>query len=124
MSKVLIADDDPTILMLLRVNLEMEGYEVVSATDGIEAVELASEQAPDLVILDIMMPRMDGLEARSKMLEIPELSQIPVIFLSARAQQVDIEKGMGSGATEYVTKPFDPPDLMSTIERILRLTKG
>ena len=121
---MLIADDDPTILMLLRVNLEMEGYEVVSATDGIEAVELASEQAPDLVILDIMMPRMDGLEARSKMLEIPELSQIPVIFLSARAQQVDIEKGMGSGATEYVTKPFDPPDLMSTIERILRLTKG
>ncbi len=124
MSKVLIADDDPTILMLLRVNLEMEGYEVVSAANGSEAIERAREEVPDLMILDVMMPGMDGWEASRQMREFPALSDIPIIFLSARAQETDIQKGRDSGAMEYVTKPFDPPALMETVARVLTGEQG
>ena len=121
---MLIADDDPTILLLLRVNLEMEGYDVISATNGREAIEMAREEAPDLVILDVMMPGMDGWEAGRQMREYPDLSDVPLIFLSARAQETDIEKGRASGATEYVTKPFDPPALMETVARVLTDSAG
>ncbi len=123
MSKVLIADDDPTILMLLRVNLEMEGHEVVSAANGSEAIETAREEVPDLVILDVMMPGMDGWEACKQMREFPALSNVPIIFLSARAQETDIQRGQAYGA-EYVTKPFDPPALMETVARVLTGEKG
>ena len=117
--RILCADDDPVIIKLLEVNLEMEGYEVVTAEDGEAAVERAREVHPDLVILDIMMPRMDGMAARQAMIEDPELSDIPVIFLSARAQQSDIQKGYGLQVVEYVTKPFDPVQLLEIIEKVL-----
>jgi len=119
MAKILIADDDPIIIKLLQVNLEMEGYDVVTAHDGQDAVEKAKAETPDLVILDIMMPRMDGWTARSELLAIPELVETPVIFLSARAQQADLRKGYEAGVAEYVTKPFDPVDLLTIIEQIL-----
>lgn len=119
MPKILIADDDSTIIKLLQVNLELEGYEVVTAEDGEQAVAKAKEHGPDLVILDIMMPRMDGWAARGAILEIPKLKDTPVIFLSARAQQTDIQKGYDAGVAEYVTKPFDPIDLLEIIEKIL-----
>jgi CheY-like chemotaxis protein len=117
--KILVADDDPIIIKLLQVNLEMEGYGVVCARDGQEAVEKAQAELPDLIILDIMMPRMDGWTARAALLDIPELRETPVIFLSARAQQADLRRGYEAGVAEYVTKPFDPMDLLATIQRIL-----
>jgi CheY-like chemotaxis protein len=117
--KILVADDDPVIIKLLQVNLEMDGYEVVCARDGQDAVEKAELELPDLIILDIMMPRMDGWSARAALLDNPELRDVPVIFLSARAQQADLRKGYEAGVAEYVTKPFDPMDLLATIDRIL-----
>ena len=120
MSKtILIADDDPTIIKLLQVNLEMEGYDVVCAYDGQDAVEKAQVQPPDLVLLDIMMPRMDGWAAREALAAIPRLQDTPVIFLSARAQQADLRRGYEAGVAEYVTKPFDPTELLDIIGRVL-----
>lgn len=119
MAKILIADDDPTIIMLLRVNLEMEGYDVVTAADGQIAVEQAAAERPDLIILDIMMPRMDGWAAQEALAASPELSAIPVIFLSARAQQADLRRGYEAGVAEYVTKPFDPTALLEIISQVL-----
>ena len=107
------------IIELLQVNLEFEGYDVISASDGVEAVERASKDQPDLVILDIMMPRMDGWTAREELLKNPRTAQIPVIFLSARAQQADLRKGYESGVAAYVTKPFEPVELLDLIARIL-----
>jgi CheY-like chemotaxis protein len=117
--KILITDDDPVIIELLQVNLEFEGYDVITAADGLEAVERATRDAPDLVILDIMMPRMDGWTARAEMLKDPRTAEIPVIFLSARAQQADLRKGYESGVAAYVTKPFEPVELLDLIEQIL-----
>lgn len=117
--KILIADDDPVIIELLQVNLELEGYDVVSAADGREAVDKAVAEDPDLVILDIMMPRMDGWSARAELAGDPRTAGLPVIFLSARAQQADLKKGYESGVAEYVTKPFEPTELLSIIERVL-----
>lgn len=119
MAKILIADDDPTIIMLLQVNLEMEGYDVVTAADGQIAVEQAAAEHPDLIILDIMMPRMDGWAAQEALAASPELSAIPVIFLSARAQQADLRRGYEAGVAEYVTKPFDPTALLEIISQVL-----
>ena len=117
--KILITDDDPVIIELLQVNLEFEGYDVITAADGLEAVERAARDLPDLVILDIMMPRMDGWTARAEMMKDPKTAEIPVIFLSARAQQADLRKGYESGVAAYVTKPFEPVELLDLIEQIL-----
>lgn len=117
--KILVADDDPIIIKLLEVNLEMEGYNVVSAHDGQDAVDKALVERPDLVILDIMMPRMDGWGAREAMAQLEELKDIPVIFLSARAQQADVRRGYEAGVAEYITKPFDPVDLLDIVDQIL-----
>jgi CheY-like chemotaxis protein len=119
MTKILVADDDPVIIKLLQVNLEMEGYEVITARDGEEAVQKAKQQRPDLVILDIMMPRMDGWSARQALLNVPELADTPVIFLSARAQQADLRKGLEARVAEYVTKPFDPSLLLDIVQQIV-----
>ena len=119
MAKILIADDDPTIIMLLQVNLEMEDYDVVCAADGQDAVEKAIVEHPDLIILDIMMPRMDGWAAQEALAAHPDLAEVPVIFLSARAQQADLRRGYEAGVAEYVTKPFDPTALLEIIARIL-----
>jgi DNA-binding response OmpR family regulator len=118
--RVLICDDDPVILRLLQVNLELEGYEALLAHHGAKAVEVALAERPDLVILDIMMPRMDGYEALQN-LKANELTKtIPVIFLSAKAQPSDIEKGKNYGVDDYITKPFDPAELLETVERLVR----
>ena len=116
---ILIADDDPTIIKLLQVNLEMEGYDVVTACDGQDAVEKAEQRHPDLIILDIMMPRLDGWAAREQLATTPGLADTPVIFLSARAQQADLRRGYEAGVAEYVTKPFDPTTLLDVISQVL-----
>jgi CheY-like chemotaxis protein len=118
--KILICDDDPVILRLLQVNLEIEGYDVVVARHGEEAVTMALEETPDLVILDIMMPRMDGYEACAKIRSHEDTREVPVVFLSARAQQSDIDKGRAYGVSDYLTKPFDPTDLLEVIERLTK----
>jgi CheY-like chemotaxis protein len=116
--KILICDDDPVILRLLQVNLEIEGYEVITAHHGEEAVAKAKSEIPDLVILDIMMPRMDGYEACRQIRSQVATSGIPIVFLSAKAQQSDIDKGRAYGVSDYLTKPFDPTDLLEVIERL------
>ena len=117
--RVLICDDDPVILRLLEVNLQLEGYDVLLAHDGAEAVEIARTQSPDLVILDIMMPKLDGYQTCERLKAEDTTKDIPVIFLSAKAQQSDIDKGKGFGVTDYLTKPFDPNDLIEVVERTL-----
>ena len=120
--KILIVDDEPVIIELLQVNLQMEGYEVITAADGQEALEKAASERPDLVILDIMMPKMDGWTARSELRKEAGTADIPVIFLTARAQQADVKRGLEAGVAAYITKPFDPGELLSIIEKILNGT--
>lgn len=115
--RILICDDDPVILRLLEVNLEMEGYSVLAARHGEEAFEVAMRETPDLIILDIMMPRWDGYETCKRLKETENTRDIPVIFLSAKAQQSDIDKGKTYGVAAYLTKPFDPSDLIDVVER-------
>lgn len=119
MAKVLVCDDDPAILRLVELNLEIEGYDVFTAHHGEEAYEVAMRENPDLIILDIMMPRMNGYETCEKLKATDQTKQIPVIFLSAKAQQSDIEKGRSYGVADYLTKPFDPEELIRVVERLL-----
>jgi CheY-like chemotaxis protein len=123
-ARVLACDDDPVILRLLQVNLELEGYDVLLAHNGEEAVEVATAEHPDLVLLDVMMPRLDGYQAVQRLKQNPATRDIPVIFLSARAQLADIERGKASGANAYMTKPFDPDDLLATVAQTLQSSKS
>ena len=116
--RILVCDDDPVILRLLQVNLELEGYEVLSAHHGEEAVRVATAELPDLVILDIMMPRMDGYQACQALKAQESTRDIPVVFLSAKAQHSDIERGRAFGVEDYLTKPFDPAELLEVIDRL------
>jgi CheY-like chemotaxis protein len=117
--RVLVCDDDPVILKLLEVNLELEGYEVLTAHHGEMALKLALEQIPDLVILDIMMPRLDGYQTAEQLRLHEETRDIPIVFLSAKAQQSDIDKGHKAGVEDYLTKPFDPSELIEVVERLV-----
>ena len=117
--RVLICDDDPVILRLLEVNLELEGFEVLTGNNGLEGVEIAQREHPDLVILDIMMPKMDGYEACRQLKANEATKDIPVVFLSAKAQAADIEKGKSFGIAEYLTKPFDPTDLTDMVFKLI-----
>ncbi|HVW34418.1 MAG TPA: response regulator [Acidimicrobiia bacterium] len=116
---VLVVDDDPVILKLLEVNFEMEGFQVARASDGAEGLERARAVLPDIVILDVMMPRMTGYEVARALREDESTAHIPIIFVTARAQSSDVEKGMELGVEDYVTKPFDPLDLIERVNAIL-----
>jgi CheY-like chemotaxis protein len=117
--RILVCDDDPVILRLLQVNLELENYEVLLAHHGARAVEIATKEHPDLVVLDIMMPRMDGYEACKKLKADETTKDIPVIFLSAKAQPSDIERGKEYGVAAYLTKPFDPAELLEVVGQLV-----
>lgn len=119
-TKVLAVDDDPVIQRLLQVNLEMEGYEVELAGDGEEALAKIRAFGPAIVLLDIMMPKLDGWQVCAAMKEDPALENIPVVFLSARAQDADVQRGNDLGAAAYITKPFDPIDLLELVEELTR----
>ena len=121
--RILVADDDPVIVRLLDVNFRLEGYEVDTAADGNEALAQAKEKHPDLILLDVMMPGVDGWETCRRLKEDPATADIPVVFLSARAQDEDRRKGEALGVVEYVTKPFDPTDLVELIGRSLSRTR-
>jgi len=117
--RVLAVDDDRVIRQLVEVNLELEDYEVDSAADGAEALEKVKAFNPDLLVLDIMMPKLDGREVCRRLKGDPKTKDIKIIFLSARAQEVDVESGMELGADAYVTKPFDPAELIDVVRGLL-----
>ena len=117
--RILVADDDPVIVRLLQVNFRLEGYEVETAAHGEEALERARDLQPDLILLDVMMPGLDGWEVCRRLNADPSISHIPIIFLSARAQEEDRRRGRELGVAEYVTKPFDPGELVGVIDRVL-----
>lgn len=119
MSLVLVVDDDPVIVRLLEVNLRLDGYEVATASRGEQALERAAESAPDLVILDVMMPGLDGWETCRRLREQPAFADTPVVFLSARVQDDERSKGPALGSVAYLTKPFDPVRLMELVRRML-----
>lgn len=119
MPKVLVIDDDPVIVQLLRVNFEIEGFEVLSAADGREGFERAKADQPDIILSDIMMPRFDGLQLVSTLKHDAGTRHVPVILLSAKAQNADVQRGLELGADDYVTKPFDPLELIDRVNAAL-----
>lgn len=112
-------DDDHVIRGLLEVNLEMEGHEVVTAVDGQDALDRVEEEAPDLILLDVMMPNVNGWQVAETLKSNPRTRNIPIVFLSARAMEADVRKGTDLGVQAYVTKPFDPIDLMELVNRLI-----
>ena len=116
---VLVADDDPDILDLVRYRLERSGYEVAIARDGAEAVKLAGELTPALAVLDVMMPSLDGFEVTRRLRENPGTRGIPVILLTARAQEADVQEGFDAGADDYIRKPFSPRELSARVQAVL-----
>jgi DNA-binding response OmpR family regulator len=116
---VLVADDDPDILDLVRYRLERSGYAVATATDGAEAVKLASELSPALAVLDVMMPGLTGFEVTRRLRQSAQTSRIPVILLTARAQEVDVQEGFEAGADDYLRKPFSPRELSARVQAVL-----
>ncbi len=118
--KILVVDDERHIVRLVQVNLERAGYEVITAYDGVEALEKIKADSPDMVVLDVMMPRMDGFEVLKNLQADPRYQNIPVIMLTAKAQDADIFKGWASGVSSYLTKPFNPRELLVFVERIFQ----
>ena len=118
---VLVVDDDPVIMRLLEVNFEMEGYRVVTATDGAQALERIERERPDLVVCDIMMPVVNGLEVVERLRQSDDAvsRRLPVILLSAKAQASEVQKGLDVGADDYITKPFDPLELIERVQALL-----
>ena len=116
-NKILVVDDEPRMVQMIGMNLKLEGYEVISAPDGYQALEKVTKEMPDLVLLDIMMPEMDGFETLKR---VREISSVPVIFLSVKAEEPDRVRGLDLGADDYITKPFSPRELVSRIKAVLR----
>lgn len=119
-AKVLVVDDEPRVVQLVRANLGVEGYEVLVAEDGAQALSMAQSEAPDLVILDLMLPKLDGYEVARR---IREFSSVPIIMLTARSGEVDIVRGFDAGADDYLTKPFSVNELMVRVRAVLRRSK-
>jgi len=120
MVRILVAEDEKDILELIAFTLRFAGFDVLLAVNGIEAVELAVAEQPDLIILDVRMPRMTGYEACRQLKENPRTSTIPVVFLSAKGQETEIQQGLESGAEEYILKPFAPEELTDQVRDILQ----
>ena len=116
---VLVADDDPDILALVTFRLERGGYEVVGAPDGEEALRLALDRIPDLAVLDVMMPKLDGYEVTTRLRQNERTKRMPIILLTARVQEADIARGFEAGADDYVKKPFSPQELGARVQAIL-----
>ena len=119
MAKILIAEDERDIRDLVAFTLRFAGHEVFAASNGEEALEMAPKVSPDLILMDVRMPRMTGYEACKAMKENPKLKDIPVVFLSAKGQDTEIQQGFEAGAEEYLLKPFAPDQLTSHVKAIL-----
>jgi len=119
---VLIVDDDPVVRRMLQLSFESEGFDVSTAGDGLEGLESMRASKPDVVILDIMMPKLDGMKVLDELNGDDNLRGTPVILLSAKATSLDVELGLKAGATDYVTKPCDPIDLVDRVRSALAKT--
>ena len=125
MTKVLVIDDEAPIRLLCRVNLEAEGMEVLEAADGPTGLQIAKEESPDVILLDVMMPGLDGWRVAEQLLLERSTSGIPIIFLTARAEFRDRARGLDIGGVDYVTKPFNPLELAPLVRELLgRIERG
>src|ERR671927_480360 len=125
MTRVLVIDDEAPHRLLCRVNLEAEGMEVLEAADGPTGLQATRDERPDVVLLDVMMPGLDGWQVAQRLLEDDETSEIPIIFLTARAEFSDRARGLDIGGVDYVTKPFNPIELAPLVRELLgRLERG
>ena len=118
---ILVVDDEPRMTKFIRMNLELEGYHVIEAHNGLEALEKARTNLPDLIVLDVMMPELDGFDTLEMLREV---SSVPVIMLTVRADEEDKVRGLELGADDYVTKPFGAREFVSRIKAVLRRTQG
>jgi DNA-binding response OmpR family regulator len=116
---VLVADDDPDILQLIAFRLERAGYDVVRASDGEQALQLATELHPDLAVLDVMMPKLTGYDVTRRIRADDATKRMPVILLTARVQEADVQQGFEAGADDYLRKPFSPQELRARVQAIL-----
>ncbi len=116
-TRILVVDDEPLYLRLLKVNLELEGYQIITASDGIEALEVVSQNMPDLIILDVVMPKLDGITVMQR---IRQFSNVPIILLTALGEEQDRVKGLNIGADDYVVKPFSATELVARVRAVLR----
>jgi CheY-like chemotaxis protein len=115
--RVLVVDDSEVIRQLIRVNLELEGFEVVTAADGAECLEIVNEVQPDVITLDVMMPRLDGLHTAARLRADPRTSHCPIVIVSA-CTQLDLERGESVGVDSYLGKPFEPMELVALVQRL------
>ncbi len=122
--KILLVDDEPDILEIVGYNLKNEGYQIYTASNGKEGVEKAKKKKPDLIILDVMMPEMDGIEACEQIRKIPELDHTVITFLTARSEDYSMIAGFDVGADDYITKPIKPRVLVSKVKSLLRRNKA
>ena len=119
MAKILVAEDEPDIRDLIAFTLRFAGHDVVTVGNGVEAIERAPEVLPDLILMDVRMPRMTGYEACQRLKADPAVQHIPVVFLSAKGQDTEIRIGMDAGASDYLLKPFAPNELTEHVTRLL-----
>jgi DNA-binding response OmpR family regulator len=119
MSRILVVDDEPHIVKLITFSLEKNGFECLTAGDGVRAIELAGAEQPDLILLDVMMPIMTGFETAQKLKADDSTRDIPIVFLSAKSQTYEIEEGLECGASDYICKPFTPKDLVEKVSSAL-----
>lgn len=124
MTKILVAEDERDIRELIGFTLRFNGFDVVLTGNGIEAIEKAPLEKPDLIMLDVRMPKMTGYEACKLLKDNPATKGIPIVFLSAKGQEGEIERGLASGAEEYIVKPFAPDDLANQVKDILKRARG
>jgi CheY-like chemotaxis protein len=126
LGRIMVVDDSPTIRELIALNLGLEGYDVATAEDGQRCLELLTaagerqEPVPDLLCLDVVMPGLDGVELTAKLKATPSLAHIPILIVSASAQRRDFELAQGAGADGYLTKPFDPDELLAEVRRLMQ----
>ncbi|GAA0316133.1 hypothetical protein GCM10010151_02680 [Actinoallomurus spadix] len=118
LGRVLVVDDDEVIRQLIAVNLQLEGFEVLTAVDGQDCLDRVRDIAPDVITLDVMMPRLDGWVTAVKLRDDPQTRDIKVVMITARAQEHDIRRGHEIGVDAYVTKPFDPAELIRTVREL------
>ena len=118
MARVLVVDDDPATVYLLELNLELEGHDPVSVTDGRAVLDRMREYRPDVVLLDIMLPYVDGWQLCEAIRADPELTDTPVVLLTARTGAEDVERGKAVGGDAYITKPFDPAEVLAWVDRL------
>lgn len=119
--KILVADDEPTLLQLVAFNLRLEGYEVITARNGVEAIEKTRGEGPDLVVLDVMMPKLNGFDVLKTLKNDPETHGIPVIILTALSEDRDVIQGWKQDVDCYLIKPFDPAELLSMVRQLIEI---